>query len=355
MSVRALTLRATVGTAASADTGSTSPDAHQLVGPLHPGLRPQGHSHDTIRLGEDPVHGAVLGGLEVAEVRAVSRLLDLLAGAAAPLRVTTLASACGLPVARVRQIVRALEDAGLTGARPDALAGDCGLSAWTLARLRAGDEQPLHDRSASTVAQRRSGARVVIDGRGPLTGLLARLLGAAGVDRIRMGWYASAGEDHDRDSPDPTLVISVGTRLPFARSRDWWERGVVHLPVLAHAASADIGPLLVPGAGPCLTCVHLGLPGSDPRLTSASWNLLGDAQHELVQAEPSLAGLVSGTVAMLALGVIDAHPPPVGIRWHTALPLPSLATSRHEVHPHCDLAGHRPVNAAPDGPGATMT
>lgn len=327
-----------------------------VVQPLHPGLRPGTHTGDRIRLGDDPVHGVVLTGLHEGEAEAVSALLHLLAGAAAPLRATTLAAATGLAVTRVLQIAGVITDAGLTQAHPTASVGPSGGDAWSLARLRAGGEQQLHRRRPSTMAERRAGSRIVIDGRGPLTGEIARLIGAAHIGHIRMGWYAGASEDHDLDSPDPCLVISVGARLPLVRARDWWERGIAHLPVLAHGASVDIGPLVVPGRGPCLNCVRLqGMPAEPiPQLGSGALDLVSDGQNDLVQVEPSLAGLVAGAVSMLALGVIDAYPPPVGVRWHTALPLPSLATSRWEVHPHCDTATHRPVPPASAGLDETM-
>lgn len=334
-------------------TGAAGP---AVVEPLHPGLRPSAHTHDTIRLGDDPVHGVVLTGLHTGEIQAVSALLHLLVGAATPLRVTTLASATGLSLGRVQQIARALGDAGLTEAQPTASVGASGWHAWSLARLRGGGEQQLLLRPPSTMAERRAGARIVIDGPGPLTAEIARLARAAHVGHIRTGWYAGASEEHDLDSPDPCLVVSVGARLPLARALDWWERGIVHLPVLAHGASVDIGPLVVPGRGPCLNCVRLqGLPpdtGPHPRPRAP--DLVGDGQSDAGQVEPTLAGLAAGAAVMLALGVIDAYPPPVGIRWHTALPLPSLATSQWGVHPSCDTAAHRPAERGRPDLDATM-
>lgn len=321
-----------------------------VVEPLHPGLRPTAQTHDSILLGDDPVHGVVLTGLHRREIEPVHALLHLLASAAASLRTTTLASATGLSVTRVLEIADVLSDAGLTQSHPTASAGPSGWDAWSLARLRSGGERELHPPRPSTTAERRAGARIVIDGRGPLTAEIARLARAAHIGQIRMGWYAAASEDHDLDCPDPCLIVSVGTRLPLIRARDWWERGIVHLPVLAHRASVDIGPLVVPGLGPCLNCVRLqGSPTSaGPHDGLARLDLLSDGQSDLVQVEPTLGGLAAGAVAMLVLGVVDAYPPPIGVRWHTALPLPSLATSRWEVHPDCDTAAHR---AVPDGVG----
>ena len=66
-----------------------------------------------------------------------------------------------------------------------------------------------------------------------------------------------------------------------------------------------------------------------------------DGQGETVNVEPALAAVAAGAAAMLALGHIDAYPPPLGVRWHCALPLPSLATSRWRIHAECDSATHR--------------
>lgn len=313
--------------------------AAALAHPLQPGLSPQVRADGTLQLGLDPVHGVVLTGLADHEAAPVSRMLGLLAGASDPVQPTTLAGATGLPEPRVIEIVRALDEAGLTR-RDQPHPGGGELSAWSLSRRRLGGEQSASSGPPLSVTERREGARVVIDGRGPVVGDIGRLLRAAHVGDVRCGWYAGVGDELDSRHPDPGLVITVGTHLPRLRAMDWLRRSIAHLPVIARSGSVAIGPMVVPGAGPCLTCIRLH--EGAPLLTDLGReDLLTDAQNDPVRVEPSLAAVVAGTAAMLALGLIDAYPPPIGVRWHTALPLPSLATSRWGVHPQCDAREHR--------------
>lgn len=329
-------MRLTPGVMSSLE--SAPPDAGALIAPVHPGLRPLLRPDGSLQLGHDPVHGLLLEGLGEAELVPASRLLRILAGAAGPLPVLSLARTTGLSTERVHEIAAAVDAAGLTVSGPAALPAG-GLAAWSLARLRQGPEASLSARATSLLAERRSGALVTIDGSGALAADLARLLTAARVGHVRTGCYAAAAEDLDPTDPDPTLMITVGPRLPAARAADWQERGIAHLPVVARAASVDIGPLIVPGQGLCLGCVAAReVSGLTPLTTE---DPVTDGQSEPVHTEPSLSAVAAGAAAMLTLGHLDAYPPPVGVRWHCALPLPSLATTRWQVHPDCPSPTHR--------------
>ena len=317
---------------------SEQPAAPRLVPPVHPDLRPLLRADGALQLGHDPVHGLLLDGLTDAEVAPVCHLLRLLAGAVPPLPSSTLARRTGLSSERILEVSAAVEEAGLSLTGPPVLSTG-GLAAWSLSRLRQGPEIGLDRSRPLTLAARRAGARVTIDGRGTLPGDIARLLTAAQVGELRSGCYAAVSEDLDSGAPDPSLVITVGSVLPRSRAADWQSRGIAHLPVVARAASIDIGPLIIPGRGPCITCIAAGegrartAPGFEDPVT--------DGQTGAPQVEPSLMGIAAGAVAMLALGHLDAYPPPLGLRWHSALPFPSLATTRWPVHPDCPEAGHR--------------
>lgn len=317
---------------------SARPHAGALVPPVHPGLRPLLRRDGALQLGHDPVHGLLLEGLRDDELVAASRLIRILAGAAGPLPVGSLARTTGLSTERVHEIATAVENAGLTVTGPASLPAG-GLAAWSLARLRQGPEVPLSSRAPSLLTERRAGARVTVDGIGHLAADIARLLTAARVGDVRGGCYAAVSEDLDPTGPDPTLLITVGTRLPSARATDWQERGIAHLPLVARAASIDIGPLIVPGHGPCLGCVVAReVVGLTPLTTD---DPVTDGQAETVHTEPALTAVAAGAAVMLALGHLDAYPPPVGVRWHCALPLPSLATTYWPVDPDCPASTHR--------------
>lgn len=324
-----------------------------LAHPLHPGLQAQVRADGSLQLGLDPVHGVVLTGLTEHEVAPAARLVELLVAASDPVLPGVLAQAVGLPEGRVADIVRTLSLAGLTRAgHPLGVGGE--LTAWALARRQNGPEVPDPCAAMLPAAGRREGARVVIDGRGDIVADLARILLEAGVGTVRSGWYAAADDDLDGEAPDPLLVVTVGTRTPRVRAMDWFRRSIAHLPVVARPGSVAIGPLVVPGTGPCLTCVRLD------EGAALLWDIgrddpLTDAQSDPVRVEPALAAVAAGAVAMLALGIVDGYPPPTGVRWHTALPQPSLATSRWEIHPQCG-AHPRPATSEPatSGHGVTM-
>lgn len=311
------------------------------IPPLHPGLRPFLRADGVLQLGEDPVHGMLIDGLADGEAAAVCRLLGRLAGAVSALPLLSLVRETGLSEARVREVASVIERAGLTRVGPPVLPAG-GLAAWSLSRLRSGPElalapSPQHS-GGMTLAERRAGARVAIDGRGGLAAEIARVLTLAQIGQVRSGWYAGLAEDLDATSPDASVIITVSRYLPRSRARDWHERGIPHLPVLVRTASVTIGPLIVPGTGPCLACVAHSEVAGPLGLTD---DPVMDGQSDNIAVEPALGAVAAGIVAMLTLGLVDAYPPPLGVRWHCALPLPSLATSRSVVHPDCSGRWHR--------------
>lgn len=321
--------------------------APRLARPLLTGLTPRLLADGTIALGADPVHGVVLSGATLGETSRLFRLLTRLADLSGPVCADDLAAASGLPAGRVQELCLALEQAGLTMHHPFE-PGGAELAAWSVARRRTGGESSLDGPAPLPLSHRRAGSRVVVDGSGTLVQEIGRLLRAAGIGDVRTGWYAAAADDHDPDVPDAALVVSLGPRLPRERSRDWCRRGLAHLPVLSRPGSVDIGPLIVPGSGPCLECIALAESDGGTH-DDTGRDLVGDGQGEVVTVEGTLAAIAAGTVAMLALAVTDAYPPPTGLRWHTALPLPSLATSAWSVHPRCPAPWHT-TRRPQDGP-----
>jgi hypothetical protein len=324
----------------TAPRSSDPPAGHLLVRPLLPGVRPCRRADGAIQLGAHPIHGVVLTGMSRRESVQVTRMLERLAVATGPIEATVLSRVSGLALSRVAEVAGLITDAGLVVSSVS-VAAHADEALWTLSRRRLGEERIMVSGTLSPLGARRAGARVVVDGHGRLVSELTRLLRAAGVRRLRSGWYAAVGDDLTEPGPDATLVIAVSSRLPRTQAVDWHRRGVAHLPVVARPGSADIGPLVIPGAGPCVECVALLHDGPPP--DSADDGGAGRRRRMAAQdIEPTLAAIVAGTTAMLALGHLDAYPAPPGVRWHTALPLPSLATSTCRVHPRCENPAHRP-------------
>ena len=60
---------------------------------------------------------------------------------------------------------------------------------------------------------------------------------------------------HWTGPPAPAAIVFVGQGpLQAAVAAPWWRAGVVHLPLRLDGASAEIGPLVVPGVSSCVGC-----------------------------------------------------------------------------------------------------
>jgi len=90
---------------------------------------------------------------------------------------------------------------------------------------------------------------VVIDGRGPTAARLAQLLRECDLD-VRTGpaWSDPAVDDAQ-------VAVIVGSfALEPGRHQRWLRRDIPHLPIVFGDRTAAIGPLVEPGAGPCVGC-----------------------------------------------------------------------------------------------------
>ncbi len=65
--------------------------------------------------------------------------------------------------------------------------------------------------------------------------------------------------------PEPRLAVVVADHVvdPALRAA-WTRRGVPHLPVVVGDGRVRLGPLVVPGVGPCLQCLEYGTADDDP-------------------------------------------------------------------------------------------
>jgi hypothetical protein len=107
-----------------------------------------------------------------------------------------------------------------------------------------------------------SPARVAaVMGDSPLARSIARLLSASGA-------LGSA------DDADLVVLVADWVVTP-ADHLHWLNRDVPHLPVVSTERAVTVGPLVEPGVGPCLYCVHLTRVEEDPAWTAIATQLLG--------------------------------------------------------------------------------
>lgn len=127
---------------------------------------------------------------------------------------------------------------------------------------------------------------VCVDGQGPTANRLQALLG-------ELGFRLSSSVD------EPALAIVIGHYvLEPRRHGHWLRRDIPHLPVVFSDSEVHIGPLVEPGAGPCLYCLELTHVDED-----ASWPAI--ACQLLMQRAATETGRISIEVAALVAGIVQ--------------------------------------------------
>ena len=301
---------------------------------LRTGLAVLRRGDDEVQVGTDPRWAVRLTGLTPPEVEALlARRLDAgprtsaladelaLAGLAVPDDAPD-ALAWGLlgpgdePAARTRR--REAACVGVVGLGLTGLGVAAGLAAAGIGAVLLDDERPVRAADVGAVGYRWSDV-----GR-PRERAAARLL-------------RDIAPAVDADGPataDVLVVVESGAADP-ARGERLVSLDVTHLSVVVREADIVVGPLVVPGAGPCLRCLDLHRTDLDP-----AWPLLlsqlagGDA------AEPGPVATVAAGLAVAAvLGVVDGLAPVVGRAWEVGLP-DAVPRERSWVpHPRCGCAG----------------
>lgn len=226
------------------------------------------------------------------------------------------------------------------------------------------------DGDGAGVLARRRAASVRVCGLGRLGAGVATTLAAAGVGRIELvddapvtrHDVAPAGATlRDVGSPRTTAVARVlhdtapDVQTPPAggdvdlvvlvehhvadpaRHRPLVTEGVPHLSVVAREASVLVGPLVRPGATPCLRCLDLHRTDGDPDWPALAAQLACRAPDGV---ESVLAAVAAPLAAAQALAVLDGRTATVeGATLEVALPdaVPRLA--RWATHPACGCTG----------------
>jgi bacteriocin biosynthesis cyclodehydratase domain-containing protein len=198
-----------------------------------------------------------------------------------------------------------------------------------MARAAGADPTELLARLAPALATPASPTRrVAVYGAGEVAEELVRQLGRAS---------------------DPELVVLVGAWvLAPAEHGPWLRRDVPHLPVVV-GERVTVGPLVVPGAGACLHCVHLARRDADP-----AWPAIATQLHG--RPAPALSRTAVAEAASLAARRLDAEP---GTSWELDPRGGSVSVARWERHPECSCAAPpesdwapAAVRAAPPAPSS---
>lgn len=312
---------------------------------LRAGLRVLRRGPDEVQVGTDPRWAVRLTDLTPDEVdRLVRTGLEGCDDDPRLSRTVALLTMSGLALADDRPAGQAPDDA-----------------AWGL--LRPGDLPQVR-------ARRRAAACVGIVGLGPTALGVAAGLAAAGVGTLLLddegtvrpsdvgvGGYRWTDVGQQREQVAARLLRDLAPRVrldgadrvdvlvavePGAADPERGERlvasGVTHLSVVVREADTVVGPLVVPGAGPCLRCLDLHRADLDP-----AWPVLvgqlaqaGPADATAPPAEPGpVAAVASGLATAAVLGVLDGLAPVLGVTREVGLPDAVPRERTWTVHPHC--------------------
>lgn len=184
---------------------------------------------------------------------------------------------------------------------------------------------------------------VVVDGDGLVVDDIVSLVRRCGIEAITHGRRHVDHVIADPVANRPDLVVLVGPAAIDPRRGDLWLfHGVPHLPVVPSGARVTVGPLVYPGAGPCLWCLDLHRADRDlawptlmAQLCPGSGTSVTGQPAPAADVDPALAQLVAGSVALLTAQLLAGEQPPPGVSVEVSLPWPRMDHRRWTAHPRC--------------------
>jgi bacteriocin biosynthesis cyclodehydratase domain-containing protein len=333
---------------------------------LKPALRRLWRDSSTLQLGVDPRHAVVVSGVGPAD-RELLRLLDGSRDIGAAIEE---ARRRGQSFDRGAALVDLLADAGVLD---DAELGGVPVAAQpgrlTPDQLSLSLCHPGPGAASRALAARRSSTVEVLGG-GRVGATLAALLAAAGVGRVVVddpallrpadlapGGVRNTGVHHRRGDAANAVVSTLRITEPAAGAANGGRSVVVlspvggvlepewltrvgrraHLLVMVRETSALIGPLVLPGASPCLRCVELARADRDPAWPVLAAQLVAEKRA----VEPCDVALASAAAALAAMHLLswiddpDAASPLAGGTLELGLGDLSLRRRTVAAHPEC--------------------
>ena len=245
------------------------------------------------QVGAEPGHAVVVDGLSYQE----QQLLDRLPTSMSPSDVYQVARWSEVPIARARELMSVLDEAGV-------LTRD--------ASTPASEDEVYWERVSDNPRVRTQALRrgvVGIIGSGRLAHELVALLAESGVgallpeDEELCAWTDALDPPVRTRMPLgtlPDLVVTVeGHLIEPVRARGLSVAGVAHLPVVVREVSVRVGPLLAPGSPPCATCLDLRERDADPQWPAVA------TQLRLLAPPPTETLLLHQAAALAARAVTE--------------------------------------------------
>lgn len=124
----------------------------------------------------------------------------------------------------------------------------------------------------------------------------------------------------------------------------WLRRDVPHLPVIATDDGVTVGPLVEPGRGPCLYCVHLARTDADPAWPAIATQLWGRPSPPMTRTAVASAAAFATRRVLARLDEGPGDP----IAWHLQSDGGVISAQQRARHPECSCAALPESDWAPD-------
>lgn len=341
---------------------------------LRPGLTVLWRRKGESQVGVDPRCAVVLENLTPGE----QNVLDYLRHDPTEADLVRLGRTSGVPADRVRELIALLERSGVLDPDPrprppgaEKPSPDAGY--WS--RL-------LADGDGSGLMARRASATVAVVGLDQVGMRIASHLAEAGIGTILLEDDADVtvfdvGPYHPRDvgtprraraqahlrssyphlrteapkGTRPAVLVAVSAAvadpvrlLPLVRE------DVVHLPVVVGDVDVAVGPLVVPGRGPCTRCLDLHRTDADPAWPALATQLRSSPSPPVASHLAQLGSAVAANQVLAAVDGRELVADGTSIEVGGMSPLPLLRP--WAVHPACGCSDVVGPGAAPVGPTA---
>jgi hypothetical protein len=129
---------------------------------------------------------------------------------------------------------------------------------------------------------------------------VAAVLGDSPLARAIAGLMAASGALGSVEDASVVVLVADWVVTP-ADHLQWLNRDVPHLPVVTSERAVTVGPLVEPGVGPCLYCVHLSRVDEDAAWTAIATQLLGRPGRELTPLETAEVAAFAARRVLAAL------------------------------------------------------
>ncbi len=362
--------RAAGAAGAAGAVGAVSAQGVTEAGPagprrLAPHLATAWRDADRIQIGASANAGVVLTGLDPDD----RRVLDLLTRGVSLAALDTDARRRGSDPMRRRDLVAVLDSRRMLVPTDSPQT-----SSVEAVRLRSERWSWLVDQSAhrSSAARRRPTQTVRVIGGTALAVPVAAGFAASGIGSVTVtddrivtpadvivgglqaddqgrGLAAAATDALARISPRNStsssaladLLVVIGRDAHDAdASAEWVADDRAHLAVLIRDSEIVVGPLVVPGQGPCLHCLDLHHRDRDAQWAAVLPQLLRGDRARPAGIVPALAQVAAGMAVLLGLSYLDGcDDARAGAAATVSLPLGEVTWRLWTAHPGCGCVG----------------